>query len=213
MLFDFETLPARDRYKLLVSTVVPRPIAWVVSQDAQGLVNAAPYSFFNAFGDDPAVIAIGCGPRAPGVPKDTLANIRATGQFVVCLVPEAQMHAMVVTATDFPEGTDELDIAALTKVPSTKVGPPRIGESPVAMECETFQLVEIGRHTMVIGRVLAMHVRDDAVMSVEKSYIDTPKLELVGRMHGSGWYARTTDRVEVPRYTAEQWAAKQAAGR
>jgi flavin reductase (DIM6/NTAB) family NADH-FMN oxidoreductase RutF len=212
MLFDFETLPARDRYKLLVSTVVPRPIAWVVSQDAQGQVNAAPYSFFNAFGDDPAVIAIGCGPRAPGVPKDTLANIRATGQFVVCLVPEAQMHAMVVTATDFPEGTDELDIAGLTKVASTKVAPPRIGESPVAMECETFQLVEIGRHTMVIGRVLAMHVRDDAVMSVEKSYIDTPKLELVGRMHGSGWYARTTDRVEVPRYTAEQWAAKQAAG-
>ncbi|MBC7431025.1 MAG: flavin reductase family protein [Rubritepida sp.] len=212
MMFDFETLPARDRYKLLVSTVVPRPIAWVVSQDLAGQVNAAPYSFFNAFGDDPAVIAIGCGPRAPGVPKDTLANIRATGQFVVCMVPEAQMHAMVVTATDFPEGTDEMEIAGLTKVASTRVAPPRIGESPVAMECETFQLVEAGRHTIVIGRVLAMHVRDDAVMNVEKSYIDTPKLELVGRMHGSGWYARTTDRVEVPRYTAEQWAAKQAAG-
>lgn len=212
MMFDFETLPARDRYKLLVSTVVPRPIAWVVSQDLTGQVNAAPYSFFNAFGDDPAVIAIGCGPRAPGVPKDTLANIRATGQFVVCMVPEAQMHAMVVTATDFPEGTDEMEIAGLTKVASTRVAPPRIGESPVAMECETFQLVEAGRHTIVIGRVLAMHVRDDAVMNVEKSYIDTPKLELVGRMHGSGWYARTTDRVEVPRYTAEQWAAKQAAG-
>ena len=212
MMFDFETLPARDRYKLLVSTVVPRPIAWVVSQDLAGQVNAAPYSFFNAFGDDPAVIAIGCGPRAPGVPKDTLANIRATGQFVVCMVPEAQMHAMVVTATDFPEGTDEMEIAGLTKVASTRVAPPRIGESPVAMECETFQLVEAGRHTIVIGRVLAMHVRDDAVMNVEKRYIDTPKLELVGRMHGSGWYARTTDRVEVPRYTAEQWAAKQAAG-
>ena len=212
MMFDFETLPARDRYKLLVSTVVPRPIAWVVSQDLAGQVNAAPYSFFNAFGDDPAVIAIGCGPRAPGVPKDTLANIRATGQFVVCMVPEAQMHAMVVTATDFPEGTDEMEIAGLTKVASTRVAPPRIGESPVAMECETFQLVEAGRHTIVIGRVLAMHVRDDAVMNIEKSYIDTPKLELVGRMHGSGWYARTTDRVEVPRYTAEQWAAKQAAG-
>ena len=212
MMFDFETLPARDRYKLLVSTVVPRPIAWVVSQDLAGQVNAAPYSFFNAFGDDPAVIAIGCGPRAPGVPKDTLANIRATGQFVVCMVPEAQMHAMVVTATDFPEGTDEMEIAGLTKVASTRVAPPRIGESPVAMECETFQLVEAGRHTIVIGRVLAMYVRDDAVMNVEKSYIDTPKLELVGRMHGSGWYARTTDRVEVPRYTAEQWAAKQAAG-
>ena len=211
MMFDFETLPAKERYKLLVSTIVPRPIAWVVSQDAAGLVNAAPYSFFNGFGDDPAVIAIGCGPRSPGVPKDTLANIKATGQFVVCMVPEALVHAMVVTATDFEAGTDEVEIAGLTKVASARVAPPRIGESPVAMECETFQLVEAGRHTIVIGKVLAMHVRDDAVMNVEKHYIDTPKLELVGRMHGSGWYARTTDRMEVPRLTAAQWAAKQAA--
>lgn len=210
MLFDFETLPAKERYKLLVSTVVPRPIAWVVSQDAAGQVNAAPYSFFNAFGDDPAVVAIGCGPRAPGVPKDTLANIKATGQFVVCLVPQEQMESMVVTAADFPAGTDEVAIAGLTRLASTKVAPPRIAESPVAMECETFQLVEAGRHTIVIGKVLAMHVRDDAVANAEKHYIDTPRLGLVGRMHGSGWYVRTTDRVEVPRYTAEQWAARQA---
>ncbi len=210
MLFDFEALPARERYKLLVSTIVPRPIAWVVSQDAEGLVNAAPYSFFNAFADDPAVVCIGCGPRPEGSPKDTLANIRATGQFVVCLVPETALAAMNVTATDFAPGFDELDEAGLTKLASTKVAPPRIAESPVALECETFQLVPVGHHTIVMGKVLAMHVRDDAVLDAAKNYIDTPKLELVGRMHGRGWYTRTTDRVEVERYTAAEWAARKA---
>ncbi len=211
MLFDFEALPARERYKLLVSTIVPRPIAWVVTQDAAGVVNAAPYSFFNAFSDDPAVVAIGCGPRPEGSPKDTLANIKATGQFVVCLVPGTALEQMNVTATDFPPGFDELDEAGLHKLASTKVAPPRIAESPVALECETFQLVPVGHHTIVMGKVLAMHVKDEAVLDAEKNYIDTPKLELVGRMHGRGWYARTTDRVDVPRYTAAEWAAHKAA--
>lgn len=208
MLFDFETLPAADRYKLLVSTIVPRPIAWVVTQDAAGVTNAAPYSFFNAFGDDPAIIGIGCGPRPAGVLKDTLANIKAIGQFTVCLVPQRLMQQMVVTAADFPPGHDELAEAGLSTLPATKIKPPRIAESPVAIECETFQLVPAGHHTIVLGKVLAMHVIDEAVENEAKRYIDTPKLDLVGRMHGRGWYTRTTDRVEVPRITPEQWAAR-----
>lgn len=208
MLFDFETLPAADRYKLLVSTIVPRPIAWVVTQDAAGVTNAAPYSFFNAFGDDPAVVGIGCGPRPAGALKDTLANIKATGQFTVCLVPQRLMQQMVVTAADFPPGQDELAEAGLATAPSSKVKPPRIAESPVALECEIFQLVPAGHHTIVLGKVLAMHVVDEAVENEAKRYIDTPKLDLVGRMHGRGWYTRTTDRVEVPRITPEQWAAR-----
>lgn len=84
---------------------------------------------------------------------------------------------------------------------------PRIGESPVALECETFQLIPVGHHTIVLGKVLAMHVRDDAVMDPVKHYIDTPKLDLVGRMHGRGWYTRTTDRVEVARVTLAEWEA------
>ncbi len=208
MLFDFDTLPPGDRYKLLVSTVVPRPIAWVVTQDVAGVTNAAPYSFFNAFADDPAVVGIGCGPRPKGVLKDTLANIKATGQFTVCLVPQRLMQQMVVTAVDFPAGQDELAEAGLATAPSSKVKPPRIAESPVAMECEIFQLVPAGHHTIVLGKVLAMHVADEAVMDEAKRYIDTPKLDLVGRMHGRGWYTRTTDRVEVPRITPEEWAAK-----
>src|SRR3712207_1698097 len=141
MLFDFDALPVNDRYKLVVSTVVPRPIAWVVSQDAAGLVNAAPYSFFNAFSDDPVVVGIGCGPRPAGALKDTLANIKATGQFVVCLVSEELARRMNITATDFESGVDELAEAGLTPAPSARVAPPRIAESPVALECETFQLV------------------------------------------------------------------------
>lgn len=211
MLFDFDKLPSRERYKLAVSCVVPRPIAWVVSQDQAGVVNAAPYSFFNVFSEDPLVLAIGCGPGKPGG-KDTLQNIKATGQFVVCMVPESAVEAMNVTAVDFDPAVDELREAGLTALPSTKVAPPRIGESPVAMECETFQLIEIGPHTMVLGKVVAMHIHDDCVLDAEKNYVDTVKLGLVGRMHGRGWYARTTDRFDMPRMTEAEWAEKKANG-
>ena len=211
MLFDFSELPALDRYKLLVSSVVPRPIAWVVSQDGAGVVNAAPYSFFNAFSDDPAVVGFGAGPRPEGTLKDTASNIRTTGQFVVCLVSESTIQGMNVTAADFPPGVDELVEAGLSTTPSSKVRPPRIAESPVALECERFQLVPAGRHTIVLGQVVAMHIRDDCVLDPAKRYVDTPKLGLVGRMHGRGWYARTTDRFEVPRITAADWDKRKRA--
>ena len=207
MLFDFATLPPRERYKLAVSCIVPRPIAWVVTQDEAGVANAAPYSFFNVFSEDPVVLAIGCGPGKPEG-KDTLRNIKATGQFVVCLVPEQAAEAMNVTAVDFDPEVDEIAEAGLTAVASTKVKPPRIGESPVAMECETFQMIEIGPHTLVLGKVLAMHIADEAVIDAAKNYVETEKLNLVGRMHGRAWYTRTTDRFEMPRLTPEEWAAK-----
>lgn len=205
MMFDFEALPTADRYKLVVSTVVPRPIAWVVSQDAAGVLNAAPYSFFNALTDDPVVLAIGIGPKSDGAKKDTLGNIRATGQFVVNLVSHGMLAAMNVTAIDFPPGVDELAQAGLTTLPSAKVKPPRIAGAPVALECETFQLIPVGHHTVVLGKVLALHVADEAMLDVEKKYVDTPKLDLVGRMHGRGWYSLTDSRVEVPRIALKDW--------
>jgi flavin reductase (DIM6/NTAB) family NADH-FMN oxidoreductase RutF len=208
MFFDFETLPAAERYKLVVSTVVPRPVAWVVSQDAAGVANAAPFSFFNAFSDSPVVIGFGVGPRPDGKKKDTLGNIKALGEFVVCLVPHGLLHQMNATAIDFDADVDELAEAGLTKTPSSKIKVPRIGESPVAMECKTFQIIPVGHHSIVLGQVVAMHVRDDAVMDAAKHYIDTPKLDLVGRMHGHGWYTRTTERVEVPRLSVADWEAK-----
>ena len=211
MLFDFEKMSAQDCYKLVVSSVVPRPIAWVVTQDEAGIVNAAPYSFFNAFSDNPVVVGFGAGPRPEGALKDTADNIRRTGEFVVNLVPESAIHGMNATAIDFPPGVDELAEAGLTKLASAKIRPPRIAESPVALECVTFQLIPAGRHTIVLGRVVAMHINDDCMLDAAKFYVDTPKLGLVGRMHGRGWYTRTNDRIEVPRLTVAEWEARKKA--
>jgi hypothetical protein len=209
MLFDFADLSAQDRYKLMVSTIVPRPIAWVVTQDAQGSVNAAPYSFFNAFSNDPPILILGIGGNPSGGEKDTAANIRATRQFVVNLVSVALGEAMNITAIEFPHGVDELYQAGLTTLPSTHIAPPRIAESPVAFECERFQTIEIGDdRSLVLGRVLAMHVRDDAVINPSRCYIDTPKLDLLGRMHGGGGYTTTRDIVQIPRIRAEDWVRK-----
>jgi flavin reductase (DIM6/NTAB) family NADH-FMN oxidoreductase RutF len=211
MLFDFAELSAQDRYKLLVSTVVPRPIAWVVTCDPQGLLNAAPYSFFNVFANEPPVVCIGIGGRAPGDAKDTGNNIRATGEFVVNLVSAETAAQMNVTAIDFPHDVDEIAEARLTTLASTRVRPPRIAESPVAMECELFTTMELNpERLLVFGRVVAMHIRDEAVLDAGRCYIDTPKLDLVGRMHGAGWYVRTTDRFEMARIRPQDWRLKAA---
>ncbi|HTQ60998.1 MAG TPA: flavin reductase family protein [Candidatus Solibacter sp.] len=186
MLFDFAKIAPRERYKLLVSTVTPRPIAWVVSQNAQGQLNAAPFSFFNAFSGDPAVIGFGAGSHEPGRPKDTRRNIAETREFVVNLVSEEAAAAMNITAIEFEEGVNELVEARLQTVASVHVKPPRIAVSPVSMECELMQIVELGPDNgLVLGRVLAMHVRDEMVIDAGKHYIDTPKLGLIGRMHGT----------------------------
>jgi len=212
MLFDFTEIPPQECYKLLVSTVTPRPIAWVVSQDASGRVNAAPFSFFNAFSGNPPVIGIGIGSHNPPTPKDTRANIRETGQFVVNLVSEANAEAMNLTAIEFEPGVNEMEKAGLSTLPSARVKPPRIAESPVSMECELMQIVELGTDNgLVLGRVVAMHVRDDAVIDAAKHYIDTPKLKLIGRMHGSGWYARTSDLFLMPRIPLGKWKEGEAA--
>lgn len=206
MLFDFATLSPQDRYKLLISTVVPRPIAWVVTQGLDGRLNAAPFSFFNVFGGDPPVLVIGIGGRAPGDLKDTGRNIRETGEFVVNLVSDAAAKQMNITAIEFPSEVDEIAEADLHTLPSTKVKPPRIEESPVAFECERFMIIELNvDRALVIGRVLAVHVRDDCVLDAARCYIDTARLELIGRMHGGGWYARTTDRFEMPRIAVKDW--------
>jgi len=205
MLFDFKEIPANDRYKLLVSTVVPRPIAWVVSQAAKGVLNAAPFSFFNAFSGDPPVVGIGIGSRKPGQAKDSRANILETGQFVVNLVSEENAPAMNITGIEFDPDIDELREAGLTPAPSVRVKPPRVAESPVAMECELLQIVDLGESGLVLGRVLAMHISDEFVLDPAKYYIDTPNLKLIGRMHGRGWYARTSDLFDMPRIPAADW--------
>lgn len=205
MLFDFAAIAPRDRYKLLASTILPRPIAWVVTESPEGRRNAAPFSFFNLFSDEPPVVCLGIGGRA-GEPKDTARNIRDTGQFVVNLVSEEVAERMNVTAIEFGPDVDELAEAGLDTAPSVKVRPPRIACSPVALECERMTILELGTsRSLVVGQVLAMHIRDDAVLDAAKCYVDTPKLGLVARMHGRGWYARSTDLFDMPRIDVADW--------
>ncbi len=209
MLFEMDKLSEQDTYKLLISTVVPRPIAWVVTQDLEGAINAAPYSFFNAVSGNPPIVTFGIGGRAAGDAKDTGNNIRRTGQFVVNLVNNATAEAMNITAIDFPHTVNELQEAGLTLTPSSKIKPPRITESPVAFECERLVTIDVADdRTIVLGRVLAIHIADDCVLDPVKCYVDTPKLDLIGRMHGRGWYARTTDRFEMPRIDLDGWNRK-----
>ncbi len=206
MQFDFDALAPADRYKLMVSVIVPRPIAWVVTQNEAGLVNAAPYSFFNGVGGDPPLVTISIEGRPGGGLKDTAANIARSGQFVINLVSDAMAKAMVVTAIDFAPSISEVTEAELATFPSTRIAPPRIADSPVAFECERYQTVELPheRH-LVIGRILAMHIDEANMENVERLYVDTPKLDLVGRMHGRGWYTRTRDQFEQPRIPVETW--------
>lgn len=211
MLFDFASISPREGYKLMVSTVVPRPIAWIVSQSADGRLNAAPFSFFNVLSGDPPVVGIGIGSHEPGRPKDTRRNIGETREFVVNLVSEEVAAAMNITAIDFEPDVDELCQAQLPTVPSIRVTPPRIAASPVSMECKLMQMVDLGPGSgLVLGRVLAMHVRDDLVINSAKHYIDTPNLHLIARMHGGGWFARTTDLFEMPRIPRAEWSVSES---
>jgi len=209
MLFDFADTSHDNIYKLLVATIGPRPIAWVTTQDVDGTINAAPFSFFNAMSGNPPVVAFGIGGRSPGDVKDTGGNIRRTGQFVVNLVSYELAEPMNVTAIDFPKEVSELQEAGLTTTPSLHVKPPRITAAPVAMECERLVIVDVGiDRAVVLGKVLAVYVRDDCVLNKDRAYIDTPKLDLIGRMHGGGWYSRVTDRFELPRISVAEWSAR-----
>jgi len=130
---------------------------------------------------------------------------------VVNLVSEELRERMNVTAIEFERGVSEPHEAGLATVASVRVKPPRIADSPVSMECELMQIVELGEDSgLVLGRILAMHVRDEAVIDPVKYRIDTPQLKLIGRMHGAGWYARTSDLFEMERIPRDAWKLRNA---
>jgi len=209
MHFDLEKMPTPDAYELLVSTVVPRPIALATTIDRAGKVNAAPFSFFNAVSSVPPVVVLGISPGATSEDgyKDTERNIRDSGEFVVNLVDEALAEQMNICAIDFPDGIGELDKARLTAEPSVGVRPPRIAQSPVSFECQRVTGVSLGPRSMLeIGRVIHIHIRDDLV-DPAKMYVHTEKMRLIGRMHGRGWYARTSDLFLMDRLELGSWNA------
>ncbi|HEX8956825.1 MAG TPA: flavin reductase family protein [Burkholderiaceae bacterium] len=192
---------AANNYKLLTNLVVPRPIAWITTQNAAGTVNLAPFSFFNAVGSEPIYIVVSIGPNDAGEPKDTLVNIRANGEFVINLVTEDLFEAMNISAADFPPDQSELDAAGLEAAPSVLVKVPRVASAQVSLECKLHDTLALGANTLVIGRVVMFHVADQLV---------GPRLHInnfapLGRLGSPSVYCRTTDRFDAPRIGYEQW--------
>ena len=194
------TLSKRDVYFLLSAAVVPRPVALVTSVSSSGVVNAAPFSFFNAISSDPPLVMLAID-RRNGEPKDTASNILSQKEFVVNIVSEAIAEKMNLCSGDYPSEVSELDVAGFTHAPSELIRVPRIAESPVQLECRLEKHLEIGRapSDLVIGEVLAFHI-DEAVM--KEGRISPHALQAVGRLSGSN-YCRSTDvfRMERPKRT------------
>ena len=198
--FDFETLAPDDRYKILSATIVPRPIAWVTTLSLDGVRNAAPFSFFNVLSKAPPLLALGIQKDGDGSMKDTARNILDTREFVVNLVPYAAREAMSGTSAGVAPDVDELDLAGIDPVPSIKIAPPRIAQSPVAFECRLHMPLEVSPNQLIaIGEIVHAHVDDAFVLDAARHYIATDKLDLVGRMHGRDWYVGTRDMFQVPR--------------
>ena len=194
-------------YKLLVSTVMPRPIALISSLSADGHPNAAPFSFFNAFSNVPPLLVVGIegSRREDGKPhKDTARNIIERGEYVVNLVSRAIAEQMVVCSIDFPEQVSEFDEAGFTPRPSKQIAVPGIAESPVSFECRVFNIQSLPyNRSLITGEIVHLHIRDDAVD--ENLHVNADALDLVARMHGAGWYSTTRDRFEILRMTPAEW--------
>lgn len=198
---DPAALPWKSVYKLLSGSVVPRPIAWVSTVDPAGAANLAPFSFFNAVASRPPIVAFTASVRTTDRgQKDTLRNVRSTGEFVVNIVTEPLAEAMNLTSTEFPPEVDEFQAAGLTAVPSAVVGAPRVAESPIHFECRVHQIVEVGSEpgggALILGRVVHIHVDPSVLLGEDK--IDIQKLKPIGRLAGAG-YCRTADTFEMVR--------------
>jgi len=205
--FDPHVIDSAAMYKLLIGSVVPRPIAWVSSVDGGGVRNLAPFSYFMAITHDPPTIAFSAGPRgaettgATGT-KDTLANVRATGEFVVNVVDDALAAQMNDTSGDYPPEVDEFAHAGLEAAASLKVKAPRVAGAPVSMECRVVQILPVGRlpHHLVMGEIVHLHVRDD-VYDTATGRLDMHRLKPVGRLAGH-LYTHVHDIFEMKRPSA-----------
>ena len=194
MILDPSAVSPGDFYRFMISVVVPRPIAFVSTVSLDGRFNVAPFSYFNAITNRPPLLGISIN-RREGVPKDTLRNIEQTEEFVVNSVDEALGAQMVLSSGDWPEDVDEFALTALTPVPSDLIKPPRVGESPVSMECRLHRLIELGSTSFVVGEILRAHVEDRVLTD---GRVDIAKLRPLGRLGGDG-YSVVRDVIHMPR--------------
>lgn len=192
-------MPVRERYGLLIGSILPRPIAWVSTVSPTGVLNLAPFSFFTGITAEPMSVCFAPVNNRDGMAKDTLVNIRATKEFVVNIANEGNAEKMNRTSANYPYGVSEFEKAGLTPVASLKVKPPRVKESPISLECELIQVVTISEGALggnlVIGRVVMFHA-DDAIWRGGK--LRHQDINAIGRMEGA-WYARTRDAFELER--------------
>jgi flavin reductase (DIM6/NTAB) family NADH-FMN oxidoreductase RutF len=198
-----------DNYKLLTNLVVPRPIAWVSSLGDDGVVNLAPFSFFNAVGADPLFVVISIGRRDDGVPKDTARNITTRQDFVVNLVTEELLGAMNVSSVEFPPDESELVAAGVHAAASERIKSPRLGEALVSMECTLHRSLPLGTNTLFIGEVVMFHVADHLVDARLRVHGFAP----IGRLGSPSVYCRTTDRFDRSRIGYGEWQALGEEGR
>jgi flavin reductase (DIM6/NTAB) family NADH-FMN oxidoreductase RutF len=205
MILDIHTIPERDRYKLLIGAVVPRPIAWVSTMDAVGNLNVAPFSFFNAVCSVPMTLlfCVGVADTRDGK-KDTLRNIEAVPEFVINMTNEATASAMNLTATPLPPSQSEFEWAGLTPAPSTSIRVPRVAEAPIAFECRLQRIVTVSDQpeggSVIFGEVQCIHLRDDLYAN---GRILLEGYQPIGRLGGNG-YVRVTDTFEMARVPASK---------
>jgi len=192
---DFSQIDAYQRYKLMASLIVPRPIALITTLGADGTVNAAPFSMFNMVGEDPPVVMFSVNKMEAGPQKDTVVNVLRTGEFVVHLTDEAMAARMHACGDALPPHVSELAHAGLTALPSAGVAPPRIAEAPVAFECVVHETLETASRYVFIGRVLFLAVRDGLV-DTDSWRVDLDNYHPVGRF-GASLYVRTGERFEA----------------
>lgn len=195
---EIDPSESKGIYPLLGTLVTPRPIAWVSSMSAEGVDNLAPHSFFQIVSTAPPIVMI----SSMGE-KDTVRNVRATGEFVVCGSPASMIEQINLTSVEFPYGVSEFDRVGLTREPSAKVVPPRVAESPYALECRCIDIQHVGNGILVLGEVIHIAVREDMF---DGPAVDVTRLDPVARLGGSQW-SRLGEIVEVPRVTLEEFDA------
>lgn len=195
MEIDFGAITAYQRYKLMASLIVPRPIALITTVNAQGVVNAAPFSMFNMVGEDPPIVMVSINRLHDGRLKDTAANILANGEFAVHLTDEAMAYQMHGCGEPLPSAQSELAHVGLTPVPSRTIAPPRIAQAPVAFECVLHETLETDSRYVFIGRVQWLAVREGLV-DTELWRVRLQDYHPVGRF-GASFYVKTGERFAI----------------
>ncbi|KKB62156.1 flavin reductase domain-containing protein [Robbsia andropogonis] len=194
-LIPFDALTSHQRYKLMASLIVPRPIALVTTLGEHGVINAAPFSMFNMLGEDPPILMISVNAHDTGALKDTAVNITREKEFVVHISDEAIAEKMHRCGDRLPAEQSELEHAGLTSAPSTTIRTPRIIEAPVAFECKLWQTLETASRLIFIGEVQCLHAREGLV-DEDQWRVRLEDYQPVGRF-GASLYVRTSDRFTL----------------